>query len=109
VYGFDAMLSVGLTNALGLAAARALLNFGSRGVSAMDLSEIRVGETYIDDRGLEVAVYQIHRTRGVVVLESEDGRFEMTLEDFAQAIEDGDFEESADAGAEDVEEEEDEY
>jgi hypothetical protein len=70
----------------------------------MDSSEICVGQTYVDDRGLEVTVYQVHRTRGVVVLDSEDGRFEMTLEDFAQAVEDGDFEETADAGADEEEE-----
>ena len=72
----------------------------------MDKCEINVGLTYIDENGAEVMVYQLHRTRGVVVLESEDGRFEMTLEDFARAIEDGDYEETDDAGAD---EEEDEY
>jgi hypothetical protein len=74
----------------------------------VDTCEIDVGLTYIDENGQEVMVYQVHRTRGLVVLESEDGRFEMTVEDFAQAIEDGDFEETDGAGAEDDEEEQEE-
>jgi hypothetical protein len=74
----------------------------------VDTSEINAGQTYINEYGEDITVYQVHRTRGVVVLESEDGRFEMTLEDFAQAIEDGDFAELSDDDVEDDSEEEDE-
>ncbi len=74
----------------------------------VETHEINVGLTYIDETGQEVTVYQVHRTRGVVVLEGEEGRFEMTLEDFAQAIEDGDFEETADTESEDADEAESE-
>ena len=59
----------------------------------MDLSEIYVGQIVIDDGGLERTVYQIHRSQDLVVLDGEDGRFEMSLEGLAQAIEDGEFEE----------------
>ena len=74
----------------------------------MDSSEIRVGQTYVDDRGLEVAVYQINRVGDLVVLEGEEGRFEMSLNALAQAIEDGDFAELSDDDGEVDSEEEDE-
>lgn len=71
----------------------------------MESSEICVGQTFIDDRGLEFAVYQINRARDLVVLEGEEGRFEMSLDALVQAVEDGDF---AELSGDDREDEEDE-
>jgi len=61
----------------------------------MDTAEIFVGQTFFDENGNEVAVYQINRRSDLVVLDGEAGRFEMSLEALGQAIEDGDFEEVA--------------
>jgi hypothetical protein len=70
----------------------------------VDTTEISVGQTYIDDEGGEVTVYLVNRSRGLVVLEGEDGRYEMSLGDLAQAVEDGEFEEATDIEIGDEEE-----
>jgi hypothetical protein len=72
----------------------------------MESSEICINDTFIDPRGLEVEVYQINRARDLVVLRSEQGDFEMSLDALAQAIEDGDFAELSDDEDEDEEDEE---
>ena len=70
----------------------------------MDPAEICVGQTFFDESGNEVCVYQINRRSDLVVLDSAHGRFEMSLEALSQAIEDGEFDEVTDD--EDVGEEE---
>ncbi len=72
----------------------------------MESSEICINDTFIDPRGLEVEVYQINRARDLVVLRSEQGDFEMSLDALAQAIEDGDFAELSGDEGEDEEDEE---
>ena len=59
----------------------------------MDTAEIYVGQVFFDDNGNEVCVYQINRRSDLVVLDSAQGRFEMSLETLSQGIEDGEFDE----------------
>jgi hypothetical protein len=59
----------------------------------MRISEIGIGEMFIDDEGDEVTVRKIYHSRGVVVLEGEAGSYEMGAEDLLQAVADGEFEE----------------
>jgi hypothetical protein len=71
----------------------------------MESPEICINDTFIDPRGLEVEVYQINRARDLVVLRSEQGDFEMSLDSLVQAIEDGDFAELSDDEDEEQEDE----
>ncbi len=73
----------------------------------MDTSDVSIGQTFINERGIEVTVYQINRSRDLVVLESEEGHFEMSLQGLTEAIEDGDYEEvTGEAEEDEVSEEE---
>jgi hypothetical protein len=68
---------------------------------------INVGQAYIDDDGDQVTVRKIHRSRGVVVLEGEEGTYEMSLDTLEAALEDGEFDEVDDDAAESDDEDDD--
>ncbi len=65
----------------------------------MTTPEIGVGQGYIDDEGDEVIVRKIRRSQGTVVLEGENGTYEMSLEDLLQGLSDGQFAEIDDEDA----------
>jgi hypothetical protein len=65
----------------------------------MTTSEISVGQSYFDDEGDQVTVRKIRHSQGTVVLEGENGTYEMSLDDLLQAVSDGEFEEIDDEDA----------
>jgi len=74
-------------------------------VNVMSTSQISVGQSYIDDDGDTVVVRKVHRSRGIVVLEGENGNYEMDLECLREALADGDFEEISGEDAGDLDDE----
>jgi hypothetical protein len=57
---------------------------------------VNVGQRFIDDDGDEVTVRKLNRGNGVVVLQGENGAYEMDLNDLGEAVETGEFEEADD-------------